>query len=520
MPLPPSWITRHVVGTYVATDDAVVDGRIIFEPTQIVAIDGVTVLPAAFNAPLAAGAFEIDLPTTDDPGINVRDWCYRVTEAFPGGRSFYLRVPAGAEPLDIATAAPVVDPPAATQLAAVARTGRAADLVGLAEAISAELVDLPLPNAVSKVAGLTGDVATADLQNALGLKPVALSNKYGDLTGLPTIPANISQLVNDAGFLNSETDPTVPPWAKQPEPPTYTKTDVGLGNVDNTSDADKPVSTAQATAIAAKVDTTAIGSANGVAPLDSTGKVPAANLPPAPASGVQSVVAGTNVTVDATDPAHPVVNASGVGAQADWNATGGAAQILNKPAMAVSGIGLALIGTNLNAVVIGAGASATNNNGVAIGTNAVANGGVAIGYGAKSPGTAVGINSKANTTDSLAVGVLASASPQYSIAIGYSAAVAYTNSVAIGALVNATASNQMMLMAAGATVTTGGLFQLSAYTVASLNAMSITVAPVGCVALATDALDVGEAAGAGTGCVALKKASGWVRLADNTPLAT
>ena len=33
-----------------------------------------------------------------------------------------------------------------------------------------------------------------------------------------------------------------------------TKNDVGLGNVDNTSDANKPVSTAQADAIASKID--------------------------------------------------------------------------------------------------------------------------------------------------------------------------------------------------------------------------------------------------------------------------
>lgn len=39
-------------------------------------------------------------------------------------------------------------------------------------------------------------------------------------------------------------------WAKQPSKPSYTKTEVGLGNVDNTSDANKPVSTAQANAIA------------------------------------------------------------------------------------------------------------------------------------------------------------------------------------------------------------------------------------------------------------------------------
>ena len=35
----------------------------------------------------------------------------------------------------------------------------------------------------------------------------------------------------------------------------YTKSDVGLGNVDNTSDANKPVSTAQAAADALKADT-------------------------------------------------------------------------------------------------------------------------------------------------------------------------------------------------------------------------------------------------------------------------
>ena len=57
------------------------------------------------------------------------------------------------------------------------------------------------------------------------------------------------------------------------------KADVGLGNVDNTSDANKPVSTAQQTALNLKQDTSAKGAANGYASLDSGGKVPAAQLP-------------------------------------------------------------------------------------------------------------------------------------------------------------------------------------------------------------------------------------------------
>lgn len=42
---------------------------------------------------------------------------------------------------------------------------------------------------------------------------------------------------------------------------TLTKTDVGLGNVDNTSDANKPVSTAQAAAIALKADSSSVTAA-------------------------------------------------------------------------------------------------------------------------------------------------------------------------------------------------------------------------------------------------------------------
>jgi hypothetical protein len=57
------------------------------------------------------------------------------------------------------------------------------------------------------------------------------------------------------------------------------KADVGLGNVDNTSDANKPVSTAQSAAIAAKLDASQKGVANGVASLGSDGKVPAEQLP-------------------------------------------------------------------------------------------------------------------------------------------------------------------------------------------------------------------------------------------------
>jgi lysophospholipase L1-like esterase len=49
------------------------------------------------------------------------------------------------------------------------------------------------------------------------------------------IPTKVSELTNDSGFLTgyTETDPTVPSWAKASTKPSYTKSEVGLGNVDN-----------------------------------------------------------------------------------------------------------------------------------------------------------------------------------------------------------------------------------------------------------------------------------------------
>ena len=58
-----------------------------------------------------------------------------------------------------------------------------------------------------------------------------------------------------------------------------TKSQVGLGNVTNTADADKPVSTAQQAALNKKMDLSLKGAAGGVAELDADGKVPAAQLP-------------------------------------------------------------------------------------------------------------------------------------------------------------------------------------------------------------------------------------------------
>lgn len=83
------------------------------------------------------------------------------------------------------------------------------------------------------------------------------TSKIIDLLGLSSfkekiislIPTKISQFINDSGYINEESDPTVSSWAKQATKPIYSKSEIELGNVDNTSDMSKPVSTAQQSAI-------------------------------------------------------------------------------------------------------------------------------------------------------------------------------------------------------------------------------------------------------------------------------
>lgn len=75
----------------------------------------------------------------------------------------------------------------------------------------------------------------------LGSTNVDLTNYYNkteidnklsykaDTSSIPVVPTNVSQFTNDAGYITgyTETDPTVPAWAKQSTKPKYTAQEVG-----------------------------------------------------------------------------------------------------------------------------------------------------------------------------------------------------------------------------------------------------------------------------------------------------
>ena len=68
--------------------------------------------------------------------------------------------------------------------------------------------------------------------NSEDLAAVAFSGDYNDLSNkptIPTVPTNVSAFTNDAGYITgyTETDPTVPSWAKASTKPSYTASEVG-----------------------------------------------------------------------------------------------------------------------------------------------------------------------------------------------------------------------------------------------------------------------------------------------------
>ena len=105
--------------------------------------------------------------------------------------------------------------------------------------------------------------------------PKGFSGDYNDLTNkptIPTVPTNVSDFTNDANYISTETDPTVPAWAKEAEKPTY-----DYSEIQNTPD---------------------------LAPVATTGSYnDLSNKPTIPAAQVN----------------------------ADWDASSGVAQIMNKP---------------------------------------------------------------------------------------------------------------------------------------------------------------------------------------------
>ncbi|WP_374248064.1 hypothetical protein [Thermomonas sp.] len=223
-----------VIGAFAYRDAAAPPpaGDVHFLPRTPVVVDGATItLPAKLSTTLVGGAIPsgFALPTLAG-GVY-----YTVRELVAGGRDAYtIQVLPTDAVIDLSTAAPaepqdvlVPRQPAMTWLHAS---------TAMAAAGGVTSVNVTGPGVEASIAGTALTLAFTGGAGGLSADPAQ---------PLGTASAGASPYAARADHVH----PLPPP----PAPPTAA--DIGLGSVDNTADADKPVSTAQAAAIAAAITT-------------------------------------------------------------------------------------------------------------------------------------------------------------------------------------------------------------------------------------------------------------------------
>ncbi len=109
-----------------------------------------------------------------------------------------------------------------------------------------------------------GNVASTTVQGALNELDSEKQVADSDLTAIAALDSSVSGMIasDGAGWIKKT-------YAQVKTALGLVKADVGLGSVDNTSDVDKPVSTAQQTAIDAKVENSIVGGHTTIAPSGS-----------------------------------------------------------------------------------------------------------------------------------------------------------------------------------------------------------------------------------------------------------
>lgn len=279
MPLPVSLSTRTVGGTFLKSDGSPETGTVKFTRTLPLESDAANTIMSGgvYTATLdGSGVMSLEVPATNDPDWAPINFTYTVELALSQNARRYnsVLVPAGtaAQAIDIVDLIPPLPTP--TQPESYVRITSVGVAGGVASLDDDGLVPLDqLPGSgggTTDWADLTGKPST--------FAPSAhkTSHEFG---GGDAVTLAQSQVTGLASALSGK-EPTLSPgsvgqWYKYDKTwATIGKADVGLDQVDNTSDLAKPLSTAATTALGGKAATSHVHSGSDI----TSGTVAAARI--------------------------------------------------------------------------------------------------------------------------------------------------------------------------------------------------------------------------------------------------
>ncbi|MEK2479652.1 hypothetical protein [Streptomyces noursei] len=283
--LPDSIPTVTVTGRFLSPDGRPLSGAVVFRaPAQLTFPAADVILGGPVTAQLdAQGQISATLPATDAPGMIPDGWSYTVTESLsgiPAGRSYQVLLPAEAPEVDLADVAPT-DP---TKPNYVAVRGASAYEVAVAAGFEgapadwlASLAGPRGPEGKRGPAGPQGEPgpqgergeqgapgADGRVQSVNGHSAAEVTLTAADVGAVPTAaagaPGGVAQL-DDAGRV----------------PTTQLPSTTGAVASVNGKTGAVQLTAGDVGALA----TSTRGAAGGVASLDTSGQIPAAQLPPA-----------------------------------------------------------------------------------------------------------------------------------------------------------------------------------------------------------------------------------------------
>ncbi|CAL9528478.1 right-handed parallel beta-helix repeat-containing protein [Streptomyces sp. enrichment culture] len=179
MALPEGIPTVTVTGRYLSPDGRPLAGQVVFRaPALVTFADQDVIVGGPVTAPLdASGAFEVELPATDAPGMNPAGWSYSVAEQLVGvaaNRVYNVLLPAESPTVDIADIAPT-DPTTPTY---VAVRGASAYEVAVARGFVGSETEW-----LASLVGPVGPAGSVDTVNGQAGPDVVLD--AGDVNALP-----------------------------------------------------------------------------------------------------------------------------------------------------------------------------------------------------------------------------------------------------------------------------------------------------------------------------------------------